>query len=106
MLNGYGFFCQKKLVTVFSAPRYYPEKNNRGAVMFINRQMKAGFRILNPSTTGTRGELKFRDDFDKKDDDSSYMCRQIPTQLNAPPSADPDITVPPSPDTSGEFSKK
>lgn len=26
MLNGYGFFCRRKLVTIFSAPRYYPEK--------------------------------------------------------------------------------
>jgi protein phosphatase len=26
MMNGYGFFCRRKLVTIFSAPRYNPEK--------------------------------------------------------------------------------
>jgi diadenosine tetraphosphatase ApaH/serine/threonine PP2A family protein phosphatase len=24
MMNGYGFFCRRKMVTIFSAPRYYP----------------------------------------------------------------------------------
>lgn len=26
MMNGYGFFCRRKLVTIFSAPNYLPER--------------------------------------------------------------------------------
>uniref|UniRef100_A0A914YWP2 Serine/threonine specific protein phosphatases domain-containing protein n=1 Tax=Panagrolaimus superbus TaxID=310955 RepID=A0A914YWP2_9BILA len=38
MLNGDGFYCKRKLLTIFSAPRYYPEKNNKGAVLRIDNE--------------------------------------------------------------------
>uniref|UniRef100_A0AC34GS95 Serine/threonine specific protein phosphatases domain-containing protein n=1 Tax=Panagrolaimus sp. ES5 TaxID=591445 RepID=A0AC34GS95_9BILA len=79
MLNGYGFYCKRKLLTIFSAPRYYPEKNNKGAVLRIDKNLKIGFHLLNPVTQTTRGESRFRNDFAQKDDDSSYMSRQGPT---------------------------
>uniref|UniRef100_A0A1I7WYV8 Inner membrane protein n=1 Tax=Heterorhabditis bacteriophora TaxID=37862 RepID=A0A1I7WYV8_HETBA len=48
MMSGYGFFCNRKLVTIFTAPRYQPEANNKGAVMFVDKQGKIGFKVLSP----------------------------------------------------------
>jgi diadenosine tetraphosphatase ApaH/serine/threonine PP2A family protein phosphatase len=48
MPNGYGFFANRKLVTVFSAPRYQPELNNSGAILNIDKNKRMGFVILNP----------------------------------------------------------
>ncbi|KAI6215382.1 hypothetical protein M3Y94_00379200 [Aphelenchoides besseyi] len=75
MLNGYGFFCRRKLVTVFSAPRYYPEKNNKGAVMSIGKNMRIGFSIMNPATTGQSGGEKFNETYSHVDEDPSYITR-------------------------------
>ncbi|EFO13220.1 hypothetical protein LOAG_15310 [Loa loa] len=55
MLNGFGFFCKRKMVTVFSAARYDLEKNNKGAVMIVDKNMKVGFLILHPVTTYASG---------------------------------------------------
>uniref|UniRef100_A0A7E4W0J2 Serine/threonine-protein phosphatase n=1 Tax=Panagrellus redivivus TaxID=6233 RepID=A0A7E4W0J2_PANRE len=70
MQNGYGFFANRKLVTVFSAPRYLPDMNNRGAVMRINAQMVISFVILNPTEKEYAGAENFRNSF--KDDATSY----------------------------------
>ncbi|KAI6178716.1 Serine/threonine-protein phosphatase [Aphelenchoides besseyi] len=75
MLNGYGFFCRRKLVTVFSAPRYYPEKNNKGAVMSIGKNLRIGFYILNPSNTGLAGQEKFVETYSRVEEDPSYITR-------------------------------
>ncbi|KAI6225600.1 Serine/threonine-protein phosphatase [Aphelenchoides besseyi] len=75
MLNGYGFFCRRKLLTVFSAPRYYPEKNNKGAVISIAKGFRIGFIILNPVTSGQAGQEKFCESFSRFDDDPSYFTR-------------------------------
>ncbi|KAI6188515.1 Serine/threonine-protein phosphatase [Aphelenchoides besseyi] len=75
MLNGYGFFCRRKLVTLFSAPRYYPEKNNKGAVMSIGKNLRIGFIIMNPATTGQIGLEKFNETYPHFDNDTSYITR-------------------------------
>ncbi|KAI6178693.1 Serine/threonine-protein phosphatase [Aphelenchoides besseyi] len=75
MLNGYGFFCRRKLITVFSAPRYYPEKNNKGAVISIAKGYRIGFIILNPVTSDQAGQEKFSETFSRFEDDSSYFSR-------------------------------
>ncbi|KAI6191974.1 Serine/threonine-protein phosphatase [Aphelenchoides bicaudatus] len=48
MPNGYGFFAGRKLVTIFSAPNYAPELNNKAAILNIDKHMSASFTILNP----------------------------------------------------------
>ncbi|VDL66638.1 unnamed protein product [Nippostrongylus brasiliensis] len=48
MMSGYGFFCNRKLITIFTAPRYQPEANNKGAVVFVDKQGKIGFKVLSP----------------------------------------------------------
>jgi len=58
MPNGYGFFANRKLITIFSAPRYQPELNNRGAILNIDKNMRISFSILSPveSTQGTEAD--------------------------------------------------
>uniref|UniRef100_A0A1I7Z071 Serine/threonine-protein phosphatase n=1 Tax=Steinernema glaseri TaxID=37863 RepID=A0A1I7Z071_9BILA len=72
MMNGYGFFCKRRLVTVFSAPRYYPEKPNRGAVMEVDRRLKTRFRIINPTWDEKNGKKFFSDLYSRDDNDTGY----------------------------------
>jgi len=55
MPNGYGFFANRKLVTIFSAPRYQPELNNRGAILSIDKSMRISFALLNPVDNAQAG---------------------------------------------------
>ncbi|GMR52681.1 hypothetical protein PMAYCL1PPCAC_22876, partial [Pristionchus mayeri] len=47
MMNGFNFF-HTKLVTVFSAAAYYPDKPNRGAVCVVDATGRISFRIVVP----------------------------------------------------------
>ena len=44
--NGYEFFADKKLVTVFSAPNYCNQFDNHGAMMLVDENLMRGFKIL------------------------------------------------------------
>lgn len=46
--NGYKFFNNKKLVTIFSAPNYCGDVGNNGAVMYIDGNLECSFKILKP----------------------------------------------------------
>ena len=46
--NGYKFFDNKKLITLFSAPNYCGEVGNNGAVMKISKDLECSFIILKP----------------------------------------------------------
>lgn len=46
--DGYEFFGQRKLVTVFSAPNYCGEFGNWGAVMNVGSSLKCSFEMLRP----------------------------------------------------------
>lgn len=47
--DGYEFFANKQLVTIFSAPNYCGEDNNAGAVMTIDENLMCSFQILSPA---------------------------------------------------------
>lgn len=47
--DGYEFFCNKKLVTVFSAPNYCDEFDNSAAIMNLNENLVCSFKILQPA---------------------------------------------------------
>jgi len=47
--DGYEFFAQKQLVTIFSAPNYCGEFDNAAALMEINAKLLCSFKILKPS---------------------------------------------------------
>jgi len=44
--DGYEFFADKKLVTVFSAPNYCGEFDNNGGMMCVDEDLKCSFIIL------------------------------------------------------------
>lgn len=46
--EGYEFFGEQTLVTIFSAPNYLGEFDNNGAVMQVDKDLLCSFQILNP----------------------------------------------------------
>ena len=46
MDRGYGFFADRQMVTIFSAPNYCGEFDNDAAVMNVNEQLQCSFQIL------------------------------------------------------------
>ncbi|OBZ81186.1 Serine/threonine-protein phosphatase PP-Z [Choanephora cucurbitarum] len=46
--DGYEFFNQRKLVTIFSAPNYCGEFDNYGAIMTISPELLCSFELLPP----------------------------------------------------------
>lgn len=46
--EGYEFFADQRLVTVFSAPNYCGEFDNAGAIMNVDQDLTCSFQILKP----------------------------------------------------------
>ncbi|RZR82065.1 hypothetical protein BHM03_00008408 [Ensete ventricosum] len=46
--DGYEFFGERKLVTIFSAPNYCGEFDNAGALLSIDESLCCSFEILKP----------------------------------------------------------
>lgn len=46
--DGYEFFAQRKLITIFSAPNYCGTFDNAGALLSINDDLLCSFQILEP----------------------------------------------------------
>ncbi len=55
--NGYEFFANRQLVTIFSAPNYCGEFDNAGAMMLIDKNLMCTFKILKPITSSTSNYL-------------------------------------------------
>lgn len=51
--DGYEFFHNRRLVTVFSAPHYCGEFDNAAAVMMINKDLRCTFKIIRPKFPGS-----------------------------------------------------
>lgn len=47
--DGYQFFNERTLVTVFSAPNYCGEFDNFGAIMSVNEELLCSFELLTPT---------------------------------------------------------
>ncbi|EXC01777.1 Serine/threonine-protein phosphatase PP1 [Morus notabilis] len=47
--DGYEFFANRRLVTIFSAPNYCGEFNNAGAMMSVDETLMCSFQILKPT---------------------------------------------------------
>jgi len=46
--DGYEFFANRQLVTLFSAPNYCGEFDNSGAMMSVDQNLMCSFQILKP----------------------------------------------------------
>ncbi len=47
--DGYRFFANKKLITIFSAPNYCGDEENKAAVMEVSPQFVCRFRTFAPT---------------------------------------------------------
>ena len=63
--EGYEFFAQRKLVTVFSAPNYCGEFDNSGAFMIVNKDLMCGFKVLVAEIKSGMKSSKMSDEFMK-----------------------------------------
>ncbi len=52
--DGYEFFGQRRLVTIFSAPNYCGEFDNAGAMMSVDDTLMCSFHILKPADKKSR----------------------------------------------------
>ncbi|XP_022975677.1 serine/threonine-protein phosphatase PP1 isozyme 1-like [Cucurbita maxima] len=52
--DGYEFFANRKLVTIFSAPNYCGEFDNAGAMMRVDENLMCSFQILKPADKKSR----------------------------------------------------
>lgn len=50
--DGYEFFANRKLVTIFSAPLYCGQFDNAAGVMTVDENLVCSFKILRPSRKG------------------------------------------------------
>ncbi|KAI1732306.1 calcineurin-like phosphoesterase domain-containing protein [Ditylenchus destructor] len=110
MLNGFAFYCGQKLVTIFSAPRYDTDRNNKGAVLMVDRQLRVSFRILSPVTHATKGVENFRKEYLKNEKESAYITRKQAMEGTAAmpeqPVACDSITQPPGNENAKERSQE
>ncbi|KAF6150978.1 hypothetical protein GIB67_026899, partial [Kingdonia uniflora] len=52
--DGYEFFADRQLVTIFSAPNYCGEFDNAGAMMSVDETLMCSFQILKPTEKKTK----------------------------------------------------
>ncbi|MED6193727.1 hypothetical protein PIB30_022190 [Stylosanthes scabra] len=57
--DGYEFFANRQLVTIFSAPNYCGEFDNAGAVMSVDETLVCSFQILKPLENQKQQPYKF-----------------------------------------------
>ncbi|XP_047962615.1 serine/threonine-protein phosphatase PP1 isozyme 9-like [Salvia hispanica] len=56
--DGYEFFAQRRLVTIFSAPNYGGEFDNAGALLNVDESLICSFEILKPAPSNSKVPLK------------------------------------------------
>ena len=57
MEDGYEFFANRQLVTIFSAPNYCGEFDNAGAMMSVDETLMCSFQILKPADKKSKFNL-------------------------------------------------
>jgi len=65
--DGYSFFADRQLVTLFSAPNYCGEFDNSGAIMAVEEDLTCAFQVL-PPAEGTKKRKKSKSNKNKNFD--------------------------------------
>ena len=47
--DGYEFFANRKLITIFSAPTFRGEYDNSAAILIVDEDLKCSFKVLRPT---------------------------------------------------------
>lgn len=77
--DGYEFFNERTLVTVFSAPNYCGEFDNWGAVMSVSGELLCSFELLKPlDSTALKQQMK-----KSRNKRSSVMHQSPPAHMSA-----------------------
>jgi serine/threonine-protein phosphatase PP1 catalytic subunit len=79
--DGFEFFGNRSLVTVFSAPNYCGEFDNNGAIMSVDKDLLCSFEII-PSTITMQREKQ-----------EAMLRQSIPGSGSSPPPPDPEYLV-------------
>ncbi len=58
--DGYEFFANRRLVTVFSAPNYCGEFDNIGGVLHVDENLKCHFKLIKPLINRRYSSIKMR----------------------------------------------
>ena len=61
--EGYQFFANMKLITIFTAPNYMNVFDNNGAVLYVNENLACSLHILKPSYSGEKNRKKITNRF-------------------------------------------
>jgi hypothetical protein len=61
--DGYEFFADRQLVTIFSAPNYCGEFDNAGAMMSVDETLMCSFQILKPARKMLGGSTNTKSGF-------------------------------------------
>ena len=61
--EGYQFFANMKLITIFTAPNYMNVFDNNGAVLYVNEDLTCSLHILKPSYSGEKNRKKITNRF-------------------------------------------
>ena len=59
MEDGYEFFANKQLVTIFSAPNYCGEFDNDGSMLSIDKDLCCSFYKLTPAEKALKNNRKW-----------------------------------------------
>ncbi|KAK7202715.1 Metallo-dependent phosphatase-like protein [Myxozyma melibiosi] len=77
--DGYEFFNERTLVTVFSAPNYCGEFDNWGAVMSVSEELLCSFELLKPLDSAALKQEMRRGRYERKNGmHSSPPASQVP----------------------------
>jgi len=79
--DGYAFFADRQLVTLFSAPNYCGEFDNSGAIMSVEEDLTCSFQVLPPAEAAKKkSQKKSRNNKNKNfvsfDDDDHAVCTE------------------------------
>ena len=61
--EGYQFFANMKLITIFTAPNYMNVFDNNGGVLYVNENLTCSLHVLKPSHFGEKNRKKITNRF-------------------------------------------